>query len=193
VSEGYPQLQIASRHEWRDWLTGHHATSPGVWVVTWKRGRGPYVPYDDLVEEAICFGWVDSLPRTVDADRSGRLLTPRKPTGNWSRVNKARVARLTEAGLMAQAGLAAVELAQRNGTWTALDAVEDLHEPDDLRTALDADPVARSHWDAFPRSAKRAVLEWIATAKADATRARRVAETVTQAAANRRANQWRQP
>jgi uncharacterized protein YdeI (YjbR/CyaY-like superfamily) len=94
---------------------------------------------------------------------------------------------------MTPAGLAAVEAAQRNGTWTALDAVEDLHEPADLRDALDTTPDARRHWDAFPRSTKRAILEWIGNAKTPATRTKRIIETATKAAHNLRANQWRQP
>jgi uncharacterized protein YdeI (YjbR/CyaY-like superfamily) len=94
---------------------------------------------------------------------------------------------------MTAAGLAAVEVAKANGAWTALDAVEALEEPDDLRSALDAAPEARRYWDAFPRSAKRGILEWIGSAKQPATRARRVSETARLAAQDVRANQWRQP
>ncbi len=187
------EVEVTSRSELRSWLAAHHADSPGIWLVTWKKGRGPHVPYDDVVDEALCFGWVDSRPGTVDTDRSRRLLTPRRPGSNWSRVNKARVARLTGAGLMEPAGLAVVDTAQRDGSWTALDAVEDLVEPDDLRAALDAEPGARPNWDGFPRSTRRAILEWILGARTPPTRARRITETATQAAAGIRANQWRQP
>lgn len=108
-------------------------------------------------------------------------------------MNKQRVERLTAEGRMAAAGLAAVEAAKANGAWSALDQVEELHEPDDVRAALDGTPGARGHWDAFPRSAKRAILEWIGTAKRDETRAARIEETARLAADNVRANQWRQP
>jgi uncharacterized protein YdeI (YjbR/CyaY-like superfamily) len=108
-------------------------------------------------------------------------------------VNKQRVERLTAAGLMTPAGLAAVEVARERGTWTALDEVEDGVEPDDLRAALDAVPAARREWDAFPRSARRAILEWVGSAKRPATRAQRVATVVGEASEGRRANQWRRP
>lgn len=145
------------------------------------------------MEEALAYGWVDSRPRSVDDQRSQRLVTPRKPTSKWSKVNKQRVKGLIASGAMTPAGLAAVELAKRTGTWTALDEVEELREPTELRAALDAAPRARRHWDAFPRSTKRAILEWIASAKTSATREKRIAETATQAGQNIRANQWRQP
>ena len=194
MSDSYDQLVVESRAQWRAWLAAHHATAPGVWLITFKKDSGgPHVPYHDVVEEALAHGWVDSRPRTLDDERSQLLITPRKPTSNWSKANKERIARLEEAGLMASAGRTAVEAAKRNGAWTALDNVEALEEPEDLRAALDASPDARRHWDAFPRSAKRSILEWIGTAKKSETRAKRVAETVDLAARNIRANQWRQP
>ncbi|GAA4789552.1 YdeI/OmpD-associated family protein [Actinomycetospora chlora] len=187
------EVHVASAEQWRAWLLDHHASSPGIWLVTWKKGSGPYVAYDDVVDQALCFGWVDSRPGSLDADRSRRLLTPRRPGSSWSRVNKERVERLTAAGRMAPAGLAAVAAAQADGSWTALDAVETLAEPDDLAAALDAEPAARGQWDGFPRSTRRAILEWISTAKTAPTRERRIAQTVAEAAVGRRANQWRQP
>jgi uncharacterized protein YdeI (YjbR/CyaY-like superfamily) len=123
----------------------------------------------------------------------GKLVTPRKPRSNWSRLNKERVDRLTAAGLMLPAGLAVVERARQDGSWTALDQVEALEEPPALRTALDARPDARTAWDTFPRSTRGAILEWISNARTPATRDQRIATTVTQAAVGRRANQWRQP
>ncbi len=186
------QVTVGSREEWRGWLEEHHATCPGVWLVTWKKGSGgPYLPYDDVVEEALAFGWVDSLPRKLDDRRSMLLVTPRKPASKWSRVNKERVERLTAAGLMAPAGQAVVDAAKASGTWTALDDVENLVEPDDLRAALDADPEARRQWDGFPRSARRGILEWLLNAKTAPTRAKRVEEIARLAARGERANQWR--
>jgi uncharacterized protein YdeI (YjbR/CyaY-like superfamily) len=186
------QVTVASREELRRWLEEHHASSTGVWLVTWKKqSGGPHVPYDDVVEEALAFGWVDSLGRKLDDRRSMLLLTPRRASSNWSRANKERIERLLAAGLMAPAGLAAVETAKRNGTWTALDDVENLVEPDDLRAALDADRAAREHWDAFPRSARRGILEWLLNAKTTPTRAKRIEETARLAARGERANQWR--
>ncbi len=122
------------------------------------------------------------------------LITPRRPRSGWSRVNKARVARLIAAGLMEPAGLAVIEAARRTGTWGALDAVERLEIPVDLSARFGRAPkAARANFDAFPRSVKRAILEWIQAARKAETRARRIEETVTLAARDVRANQWRQP
>jgi uncharacterized protein YdeI (YjbR/CyaY-like superfamily) len=186
------RVHPADRAEWRAWLAENHATSPGVWLVTWRRasGRTP-LAYEDAVEEALCVGWVDSLGRAVDAERTSLLYTPRKSGSGWSRPNKQRVARLEEAGLMRPAGRAVVEAAIADGSWTMLDDVEDLVEPPELRALLDADPAARAHWDAFPRSAKRGLLEWIVQARRPETRARRIAETAEAASRGERANEWR--
>ena len=170
-----------------------HADAAGVWVVTVKRSRGAYVSYPDLVDEALCFGWIDSLPRALDDARTMRLMTHRRPGSSWSAVNKQRIARLTTDGRMHPAGQRAVQAAMRDGSWVALDAVETLAEPDDLRTCLDTNPAARKHWDTFPRSARRAILEWISTARTEDIRRRRIAQTIDEAALGRRANQWRQP
>jgi uncharacterized protein YdeI (YjbR/CyaY-like superfamily) len=194
MSGSYPEVVVESRAQWRAWLSAHHADSPGIWLVTWKAATGrPRITAAEITDEALCFGWVDSRPRAVDGERRAILVTPRTPTGRWSRINKERAARLTDDGRMTDAGLRAVRIAQANGAWTALDVVEDLTEPDDLAAALDADPGARTHWDAFRRSTRRAILEWITAAKRPATRADRIATTVAEAAVNRRANQWRQP
>jgi uncharacterized protein YdeI (YjbR/CyaY-like superfamily) len=190
MSDRYEQLQITSRPQWRAWLAEHHASAPGIWAVTFKKADpARYVPYDDLVEEALCFGWVDSQGRGLDEARTQLLFTPRRPNSGWSRPNKLRIERLEAAGQLTPAGVAAIETAKANGAWTALDAVEALIEPEELRAALDAEPAARREWDAFPRSAKRAILEWISTAKRPETRARRIAETAESAARGVRANQ----
>lgn len=191
---GFPDEHVhpETRPEWRAWLDAHHASSSGVWLVTWKKATGkPRVEYEDAVEEGLCYGWIDSVARTVDGERSRLLFTPRKRGSGWSRPNKQRVERLLAAGLMTPAGLAVVAAAQADGSWSALDDVENLIEPDDLRDALDADAEARRYWDTFPRSVKRGILEWISNAKRPETRAKRVAETAEQAARGERANQWR--
>lgn len=193
MSADYERVEVTSAEQWRAWLGEHHHSSPGIWLVTWKKGRGPYIPYGDVVDQALCFGWVDSLPRRLDENRTQLLVTPRKPGSSWSRVNKQRVGRLATAGLLSPAGEAVVAAAKQNGTWTALDAVEQLIEPDDLRVALDDSLAARKSWDAFPRSTRRGILEWISAAKTDSTRSRRVDTTVSEATQGRRANQWRQP
>jgi uncharacterized protein YdeI (YjbR/CyaY-like superfamily) len=189
VSTDRERLEVGSVEELRGWLSDHHETSPGVWLVRWKKGRGPYIPYPEIVRELLCVGWIDGQARGLDDDRSLQLVCPRRPGGGWSRVNKQHLEELYAAGRMLPAGVAAVDRARADGSWTRLDEVETLREPDDLRAALDAVPAAREAWDGFPRSPRRAILEWISSAKREATRARRVAETVSEAAAGRRANQ----
>lgn len=186
------QAQIESRAEWRAWLEKNHGQPEGIWLVTFKKHCGEkYVSYDDIVEEALCFGWVDSLPRKLDADRSMLWLAPRKAGSNWSKLNKDRVERMLAAGLMTPAGLAKIEVAKADGSWQALDAVEALEIPPDLADALAAYAAAGPNFEAFPRSAKRGILEWISNAKRPETRAKRVAETARLAQDNIRANQWR--
>ncbi|MCB0153188.1 MAG: YdeI/OmpD-associated family protein [Anaerolineae bacterium] len=187
------QVQIESRAEWRAWLEKNHSQPAGIWLVTFKKHCGEkYVSYDDIVEEALCFGWVDSLPRKLDADRSMLWLAPRKAGSNWSKLNKERVERMLAAGLMTPAGLAKIEGAKADGSWQALDAVEALEIPPDLADALAAYDAAGANFEAFPRSAKRGILEWISNAKRPETRAKRIAETARLAQDNIRANQWRQ-
>ena len=188
------RVQPDSVAGWRAWLAEHHGRPDGVWLVTWRAGSGgPRITYDESVEQALCFGWVDSLGRALDDARTMLWFAPRKPRSGWSRPNKQRVERLQAAGLMAPAGLAVVEAAKADGSWTLLDAVEDLVVPDDLAAAFAARPPALEHWEAFPRSVKRGILEWIVQARRPETRARRVAETAERASRNERANQWRGP
>ncbi len=181
-----------TRAAWRAWLEKHHARREGVWLISFKKSTGKQAfDYEASVEEALCFGWVDSKGNRLDDQRTMLWFAPRKPRSGWSRPNKERVARLTAAGLMHPAGLAKIEAAKQDGAWTALDAVENLEIPPDLAQALAAHPPAQTHWEAFPRSVKRATLEWIAHAKRPETRAKRILETATLAAKNQRANQWR--
>ncbi|MBD2257401.1 YdeI/OmpD-associated family protein [Pseudanabaena sp. FACHB-2040] len=181
-----------TRAEWRAWLEGNHTRKEGVWLVSYKKNTGkPCFEYGDAVEEALCFGWIDSKPNKLDDERSLLWFAPRKSGTGWSKLNKERVERLLAAGLMAPAGLAKVEAAKKDGSWTALDAVEALEIPDDLAAAFVLCPGSADNFEAFPRSAKRGILEWISTAKRPETRAKRIAETAELAAQNRRANQWR--
>jgi uncharacterized protein YdeI (YjbR/CyaY-like superfamily) len=186
------QVEITSRAAWRKWLLQHHSTSGSIWLVTYKKPDPRHVPYNDIVEEALCFGWVDSLPRKLDEARSMLLLAPRKPKSAWSKLNKQRVEKLIAAGLMQPAGLKLVEAAKQNGLWDKLNEVEDLKLPDDLAKALTKSKTAAKHFEAFPRSVKRGILEWILQAKKPETRAARISETVEKAKDNIRANQWRQ-
>jgi len=182
-----------SRTEWRAWLEDNHTRDDGVWLISYKKATGkPYVTYEEAVEEAICFGWVDSKISRLDEERAMRWFAPRRPGSSWSRSNKQRVEKMIAAGQMTAAGLAKIEAAKEDGTWNALDAVENLEVPDDLAGALAAYDAAGANFEAFPRSVKRSILEWIASAKRPATRRKRVEETARLAQDNIRANQWRQ-
>lgn len=189
-----PLVRVKTRAEWRTWLEREHDRSDGAWVVTVKKGAlrsaEEYVSAVDLNEECLCFGWIDSRPARIDDRETALLCTPRKPGSGWSKVTKTRLERLAAAGLLAPAGRAAVERAKRDGSWSALDDVDDLRVPDDLAAALDARPPARERFDAFPPSTRRGILEWITSAKRDATRTKRVVETAELAQRDERANQW---
>lgn len=186
------QVAVGTRSELRDWLAANHTRGDGVWLVTWKAASGRPAPmYDDVVSECLAFGWVDSTPRALDDDRTMLYLAPRKSRSGWSRPNKERVQRLEAEGLMTEAGRRVVEAAKVDGSWQLLDEVENLTVPPDLAAALDATPPARENWEAFPRSARRGILEWIVQAKRPATREKRVRETADKAAVGERANQWR--
>jgi uncharacterized protein YdeI (YjbR/CyaY-like superfamily) len=150
--------------------------------------------YEQAVVEALCFGWIDCKPNKVDEQRSLLWFAPRKAGTHWSRLNKTRAAQAIADRRMTAAGLAKMEAAKADGSWSALDAAEDLVVPEDLQKALYQMPPAAAHFEAFPRSAKHGILEWIGNAKTQktqATRNKRIQTTTEMAARNERANQWR--
>lgn len=191
MASNFPKIEVTSRAAWRAWLKAHHKQTSSIWLVTWKKGDERHVPVAEISEEAICFGWIDSVPRKLDAARSMLLLSPRNPRSAWSRINQERARRMIETGAMTASGLGVIEAAKRSGVWSKLDAVEALRTPKDLKAAFDAHPGSALHWKSFPRSVKRGILEWIEQAKRPETRARRVLETAQRAAKGERANQWR--
>jgi uncharacterized protein YdeI (YjbR/CyaY-like superfamily) len=179
-----------SRAEWRAWLAGHHDRRDEVWLVLWRQRSGRAgLTYEESVLEALCFGWIDGKSAGLDDERTMLRFSPRKRGSGWARSNKLRVERLLAEGLMTEAGLALVEEAKRDGSWTKLDAVEDLVVPDDLAAALAAQPGARETWDGFSRSVRRAALARIVEAKRPETRAKRVAETARLTARGERPGQ----
>lgn len=184
---GYPVYHAESREAWRAWLEEHHATERGVWLATWRTGTGrPRLPYPEVVEEALCFGWIDSTVNILDDERALQLVTPRRPRSGWARTNRDRMARLEAQGRMTDAGRRAVEVAQHNGWWTIYDSVDALREPADLAAVLDRTPAARRHWDAFPPSARKQMLWWVVSASRPETRARRISTIVANAEQGRR-------
>ncbi len=184
--DSFARVEIDSRAAWRQWLTHHHRQGESIWLVTWKKGRGPFVPYADVRDEALCFGWIDSLPRKLDDDRTMHLLSPRRPGSGWSAVNKARIEELEAMGLMTEAGRARIEAAKADGSWNALDGAATT--PADLQAVLAAVPKAAASFAAFSPSSRRGILEWIVAAQRPETRERRIAETARLAALGLRAN-----
>ncbi|MEL6881846.1 MAG: YdeI/OmpD-associated family protein [Cyanobacteria bacterium J06607_10] len=183
--KNYEQVEITSRQDLRVWLSEHHEQSESIWLVTYKKHMGDkYVSYDALVEEALCFGWIDSLPRKLDSDRTQLLLSPRKPKSVWSKLNKARVDHLLKAGLITPAGQTKIDIAKANGMWTFLDDVEALIIPEDLAEGFSKTPIAKKNFEAFSDSAKKGILQWIKMAKKPDTRQQRIEKTVALAEEN---------
>lgn len=186
-----PVFYAANRATWREWLNKNHETETGIWLLSYRKETGtPSVKYDDAVEEALCFGWIDSAIRKVDEFSSKQLYTPRKLKSNWSALNKTRIDKLIKDGLMLPAGLAKVEWAKQNGTWDALNEVSDAIIPPDLMVAFEQNSPALEYWEQFSKSSRKGILEWILNAKTAETRAKRILETATLAAQNVKANQY---
>jgi uncharacterized protein YdeI (YjbR/CyaY-like superfamily) len=184
----YPVYHPATREAWRTWLETHQDDPRGVWVVSWRRPTGrTTVPYDAIVEEALCVGWIDSTVNVLDDERSLLLVTPRRPRSTWARSNKDRAARLEAEGRMEPRGRRAIEVAKANGWWHILDDVEALLEPDDLAASLAEVPAARQAWDGFPPSARKQMLFWVVSAAKVETRRRRIDTIVEQAVRGERA------
>jgi uncharacterized protein YdeI (YjbR/CyaY-like superfamily) len=180
-----------TRADWRQWLSENHLTASSVWLHFYKKSSGkPHLSYAEAVEEALCFGWIDSTPNTVNDEMSKQYYAQRNPKSNWSKLNKERVEKLTAANLILPAGQKMIDLAKETGTWDALNDIDNLLIPNDLQTALSVLPHAASNFDAFPKSAKKVILEWIMTAKTTETRLKRITETATLADQNIRANQY---
>lgn len=185
-----PQVQADDRATWHAWLDANHATAPGAWLVTWLPRSGRVgLDYEAAVEEALCYGWVDSTGGRVDDGRGKLYFAPRKQLSPWAGTNKARVERLIRDGRMAPAGLEAIERAKANGSWEVLDSVERLEVPADLAAALEATPGAAPNFAAFPPSARKMHLAWVALARRPETRVSRIAAIAEAAARNERVRQ----
>ena len=177
----------ATLTDWRDWLAENHTRREGVWVVGWRSrsGRTP-LPYDELVREALCWGWIDGQVKVLDEQRSMQWMAPRRSNSPWAASNKARVSELEQEGRLQPAGIAAIERAKSSGMWTLFDSVDALEEPPELAAALDDDPDARSVWDAFPPSVRKQALGWVAMARRPETKTARIATIVARATRGQR-------
>ncbi len=176
-----------SRQEWREWLAENFDNSDGIWFVYFKKHtKKPLVTYEESVEEALCFGWIDSVARKFDEERSRLLFTPRKPKSVWSKPNKERVERVFTNGLMTEIGLQKIENAKLDGSWDALNASDNLEIQEDLLEALEENNIAFDNFDKFTNGVKKVILSWIYGAKTAETRAKRIKVTVSMATDNLR-------
>jgi uncharacterized protein YdeI (YjbR/CyaY-like superfamily) len=190
-SKEIPEILFETRAQWRQWLSENGGNMKGVWLMYYKKSSGkPHLSYDEAVEEALCFGWIDSTPNKINEEMSKQYYAPRNPKSNWSKLNKTRVDKLLESGLMTDAGMKMIDLAKKTGTWDALNDVDNLLISEDLQAALQTLSNAEKNFNAFPASTKRGILEWILNAKTPETRSKRILETATLAAQNIRANQY---
>jgi uncharacterized protein YdeI (YjbR/CyaY-like superfamily) len=180
------------RHALRKWLEENYATSTGAWMIYDKKVSGTRtLTYDDIVEEAICFGWIDSLPRSLDDKQGMHYISPRKPKSPWSKLNKVRVEKLIEEKLMTKAGLDVIERSKRDGSWNSYDTIENLDVPDDLKNELSTNKTAQNNFENFSNSNKKQILWYIVSAKRPETRARRVKQIVMEAEKNNNPLEYR--
>jgi uncharacterized protein YdeI (YjbR/CyaY-like superfamily) len=178
-----------SRKDWRKWLEKNHTKEKSVWLVIYNKGSStPNLTQAEAVEEALCFGWIDSLAKKRDDESRIQTFTPRKPKSNWSNINRDRADKMIKQGLMTPAGQAMIDLAKKSGTWTALVDVQNAVIPPDLQKLLSKNKTALKNFEAFPPSSKRIILEWILKAKKPETRQQRITQTVQLAGKNIRAN-----
>lgn len=182
-----------NRQEWRSWLTINSTTSLNIWLIIYhKNATTSSVTYDEAVEEALCFGWIDSKPNKRDAESYYLFFAQRNPKSNWSKANRERAERMIEHKQMTKRGLEMIQLAKKTGTWLALKEVQASILPEDLMLALKKNKLANQHFEKFPPSSKRIILEWILNAKKEETRVKRIFETVALAAKGIKANHYRQ-
>ena len=188
-NNGIKALHFKTRKSWRTWLSKNHQKEPALWLIIYHmNSQTKSIRQEEAVEEALCFGWIDSKAIKRDPESRYQFFSKRKPKGVWSKINKERVKRLKNEGKMTPAGQEAIDIAKRNGSWDRLNPIDALEIPTDLRKAFNRNKKAKAYFDAFPPSSKRIILAWISNAKRPETRTRRISETVRLAAQNKRAN-----
>lgn len=174
-----------SRHEWRAWLEENHLKAKSVWVVYHNKATGrPTLTWSEAVDEALCFGWIDSKVISVGNGTTHQFFSRRKAKSTWSKINKDKIERLIKDGLMAPAGLEIIEIAKQNGSWSLLDEVEEMKSPPDLEEAFALFPGSKENFEAFSKSVKKFLLQWIVLAKRPETRQNRINEIAEKASRN---------
>lgn len=185
-TDNFEKVEVTSARQLREWLEMRHTQEESVWLVTYKKQVGAnYVSVHEVLDEVLCFGWIDGVRRKLDDQRTMQLIGPRR-VQHWAKSYKDRADRLTREGRMSAAGLHAISESRRTGLWNFMDDVDALEIPDDLLEALRAHPGSADHFKRFPTSSKRFVLRWIKVSKTSETRARRIQTTALLAAQNKR-------
>jgi len=182
----------ADPKEWRNWLELNHEEKEAIWLIFYRKKSANFnLSWSDSVDEALCFGWIDSVKYTIDDERYKQYFSKRKTKSNWSKVNKEKVDQLIGQGLMRDAGLKSIEIAKENGSWTYLDEVENLVVPNDLKEELNGVSGAFEFFDGLSNSAKKILLYWVFSAKREPTRQKRIKEIVENAGNNLKPKQFR--
>jgi uncharacterized protein YdeI (YjbR/CyaY-like superfamily) len=172
-----------SQKEWRRWLKKNHQSKQSIWLILYKKeSNKPTIGWSGAVDEALCFGWIDSTRRSLDKERFMQFFGKRKAKGTWSKVNKDKVKQLVDAGLMTKAGLDSIETAKQNGSWAILDGVEELKIPVDLARAFKTQPGSRDYFVSLSKSVRKSILQWLVLAKRSETRQKRITEIAELAA-----------
>ncbi len=170
-------IRAETERDWRNWLEENYASDQSVWLIIYKKeSKVASVYYSEAVDQALCFGWIDSVPNKRDGDSYYILFSKRNPKSNWSQVNKNKVTKLEKLGLIHESGRRMIDLAKQTGTWNALDKVDALEEPDELMNLLNSSPMALANWRAFSKSYRRGILEWLLSAKKEETKSKRLTE-----------------
>ncbi|HRO43482.1 MAG TPA: YdeI/OmpD-associated family protein [Flavipsychrobacter sp.] len=179
VINSYEQFYAPDRKTWRKWLDKNHSILGGIWLVYYKKETGkPRIAYAEAVEEALCFGWIDSTMRPLDEERYMQLFTPRKASSEWSALNKQRVEKLIEQGLMTVAGLEKIKVSKANGNWEKIDHVEALQLPEDFAKKLKRSKIATAYFESLTKTNKKYLLHWLGNAKREDTRSKRIEEII---------------
>lgn len=171
----------SNQQEWRDWLEQNHQEQQSLWLILYKTNSSKFnLSWSNAVDEALCFGWIDSTRRPIDEEKFMQFFSQRKPKSNWSRINKEKVEKLIAEGKMSEAGINSIEVAKENGSWTFLDDIEDLVIPPDLATELATHSIANEFYQNLSKSIKKQILYWLASAKREETRRKRLQTIISE-------------
>lgn len=191
MKDDIPTISPKSKQEWRRWLTEHHAVEQAVWLRAYKKSANKAtVSWSDTVDEALCFGWIDGMRKSVDEESFIQFVCKRKPKSGWSKINKEKIERLITEGLMMEAGFKSIEIAKQNGSWTLLDEVEELSIPEDLEMAFIENVGSKDFFLTLSKSVRKMILQWIAFAKKPETRQKRITEVAKLAAIQQKPKQF---